>query len=193
MNLKSLSKTNSQKVGFKECKTCKKLKPFEDFYTGINPNGKKYTDRACRPCANRERNKRKGKTPQRFIKHLVSQLKYKRKETHIFQIDANQLIKLYNKQKGRCALSGEKMTHTKDGTGYHYKNISIDRINPKRGYIIENIQLVCYAINMMKWVHSNKDLIKWCERVAKHKGAGNNESKKQAITGKKRGICPSLH
>ena len=85
------------------------------------------------------------------------------------------------------------MTHTKDGTGYHYKNISIDRINPKRGYIIENIQLVCYAINMMKWVHSNKDLIKWCERVAKHKGKGNNESKKQAITGKERRIRSSLH
>ena len=46
---------------------------------------------------------------------------------------------------------------------------------------------------MMKWVHSNKDLIKWCERVAKHKGVGNNESKKQAITGKERGIRSSLH
>ena len=61
MHSRSPSKTNSQKIGHKKCKSRKKVLDLSNFYTGTNGNGRTYTDRTCRPCSNGEKNKRRGK------------------------------------------------------------------------------------------------------------------------------------
>ena len=68
-------------------------------------------------------------------------------------ITKNDIIELFTKPKGLCALSGVKMEHTihKNETVVENKyNISIDRINSDIGYTKENIQLVCWICNQMK-------------------------------------------
>ena len=167
MSSQSSSKISFLETGHKKCKTCKKVKPLSTFYTGINGNGNQYTEKACRACSNGERNKRKGKTPETYIRHIYSQLKYKRKNTHDYKITVEDLLALYKKQKGRCALSGTPMTHIK-GEGYTGTNISIDRIDPDEQYVPKNIQLICYAINMMKWTQKQEDLIEWCRLITKN-------------------------
>lgn len=37
-----------------------------------------------------------------------------------------------------------------EGSGRHLKNMSIDRIDPTKGYTEDNVQLVCAQVNMMK-------------------------------------------
>lgn len=181
MHSRSPSKTNSPKIGHKKCKSCKKVLDLSNFYTGTNGNGRTYTDRTCRPCSNGEKNKRRGKTPESFIRHLYSQLKYKRKKTHNYLITPEEIIELYYKQNGKCALSGIEMTHIKDGSGYHGENISIDRIDCKDHYHLKNIQLVCYAVNMMKWTQEQEEMLQWCIRI------NNNyyDNKKQTTKTKK--------
>lgn len=52
-------------------------------------------------------------------------------------------------QNGKCAISGLDMTYEL-GEGRIYTNVSIDQIMPSKGYTIDNIQLVCMAVNQLK-------------------------------------------
>jgi hypothetical protein len=58
------------------------------------------------------------------------------------------------------------MTFIKDGSGRHDTNISIDRIDNAGGYTEDNLQLVCSAVNMMKYTMDMEDLVSWCELIA---------------------------
>lgn len=80
-------------------------------------------------------------------------------------IDPGHLIELWDKQKGRCALSGHYMTHAKDGTGVHDFNVSIDRINPNLHYVPSNMQLVCHRVNIMKHNLTQDMFWHWCKNI----------------------------
>jgi len=62
------------------------------------------------------------------------------------------IINLYKKQGGCCAISGIKMSGVKNPSIKHRNptNISIDKIDPKKGYILDNIQLTCLWTNTGK-------------------------------------------
>ena len=75
-------------------------------------------------------------------------------------ITSEDLKTMWEKQEGKCALSGVYLTHHKDGSGVKEYNASIDRISGEKGYTIQNTQLVCYRINIMKNTLS-EDLFYW--------------------------------
>ena len=64
-------------------------------------------------------------------------------------INIDFLINLYNNQNGLKTISGIKMTHYHN-KGRCFTNLSIDRLDNTKGYLIDNIQLVCMAVNQMK-------------------------------------------
>lgn len=64
-----------------------------------------------------------------------------------------------------CALSGKKLIASSDTK---LNNISVDRIDSNKGYIVGNIQIVDRVFNVLKWNHKEIDLIEMCESVAKH-------------------------
>ena len=47
-------------------------------------------------------------------------------------------------------------------------NISIDRIDPNKGYTKENVQLICNRINRLKYTLSENDFFEICDLVIKH-------------------------
>ena len=60
------------------------------------------------------------------------------------------LKKLYEKQNGKCAISGMPL-ELQIGTGKPNPNkCSVDRINSNRGYNHRNVWLVCWWVNQMK-------------------------------------------
>lgn len=63
-----------------------------------------------------------------------------------------QLKELWEKQNGICAITGLKMVlpKTTAETNVGPKCASIDRIDNSKGYIIDNIQLVCYSANLAR-------------------------------------------
>lgn len=78
------------------------------------------------------------------------------------------LVELLRKQNYECALSGEPMTCIKKRGEVIRTNASIDRIDPKGEYNINNIQLVCTAVNSFRTDLSVEEFINWCKKVANY-------------------------
>lgn len=75
------------------------------------------------------------------------------------------LMYLWEKQNGKCALTGIPMTY-KFYEGRVNTNLSVDRIDSTKGYNKNNVQLVCMAANQMKNDLSIEEFIEMCEAVA---------------------------
>lgn len=85
-------------------------------------------------------------------------------------IDLEFLYYLWNKQNGKCALTGIPLTY-KFYEGRVNSNVSIDRIDSSKGYAKDNVQLVCMAANQMKNDLSQDEFLQMCQLVinnAKH-------------------------
>ena len=87
-----------------------------------------------------------------------------------FDITLEYLMDLWNKQNGLCAITKLPMTHS-ILQGKIKTNASVDRIDPKLGYVYGNIQWICNIINVMKSTMTLNELIGFCELITK-----NNEN-----------------
>ncbi len=78
-------------------------------------------------------------------------------------VTVNQLMEMWRKQEGKCAVTGLLMTWAK-GT-YLPASISIDRIDSSVGYRLDNVRLICYAINTFKGVWSDEHMIEMARAI----------------------------
>ena len=76
-------------------------------------------------------------------------------------------MRLFNKQKGLCALSGIEMTKVA-GKGMIQTNASIDRIKPGSAYEPGKIRLVCTLINGFRGNATDKEFLWWINKIAEH-------------------------
>lgn len=140
----------------KECTSCGRVKDESDFYKGRSD---------CIACKTNRHEVRISKSYASYLRNVCTQSGSavkagKRTKALPWEITPQDLIHLWEKQDGRCAISGVYLTHHKDGSGKKEYNASIDRINGDKGYTPQNIQLVCYRINIMKHTLS-EDMFYW--------------------------------
>lgn len=89
-----------------------------------------------------------------------------------FNISVTEMWDQWQKQDGKCALTGELLTFQKyngkknGNSVYISGTASLDRIDNTLGYIKSNIQWIHKDINVMKLDHSQKDFINLCKQVA---------------------------
>lgn len=84
----------------------------------------------------------------------------------VWGLSVDDVLGMYLSQGGKCALSGARMTYeAHDGLDKNWTAISIDRINSSRNYTIDNVQLVCVAVNIMKNEMPQGDFVTWCAKV----------------------------
>ena len=102
----------------------------------------------------------------RSPRNFLGQLRSYRNRKEFLSLDF--LVDLYERQKGLCAISGAVLTYTQ-GTGKNPSNMSIDRIDSNYGYTEENVQLVCYAVNLMKGEWPEQDLLSWCKTIVDYR------------------------
>jgi hypothetical protein len=76
------------------------------------------------------------------------------------EITEQDLIELYKKQRGLCAVTGHKLTCNKT-----LSDISIDRINSNLGYTKTNVQLVADLANKIKSDIDMNTLYYWMEKI----------------------------
>ena len=127
----------------------------------------------------RENNKWTGSGSGLVSGTLMTYLKRKAKERDLdFQVTAEQLWQLFNDQDERCALSGVKITLTRDIN--HQNNLdktkmsaSLDRIDNTKGYTIDNVQWVHKILNAMRRQYSVEEFVKWCKLVAENNKGGS--------------------
>lgn len=108
------------------------------------------------------------------VKHARARAKSLNREFDITYLD---LLEVFHKQNGKCILSGIEMQRTVLIKKNPY-NISIDRIDSKKGYTKDNIQLVCFIVNTMKLNYSDLEFFNNCKAVynnLKEKFDGRNK------------------
>lgn len=83
-----------------------------------------------------------------------------------FNITIQQLYDTFISQDKLCAISKVpikfKTNHKDEQTA------SLDRIDSKKSYTIDNIQWVHKIINQMKWTLTPNEFIEWCKIVTNH-------------------------
>ena len=88
------------------------------------------------------------------------------KQRNNVEVSIDFLLELFDKQKGRCALSGEYMTIAATDTRTQSSHVSLDRIDNSLGYTKDNVQLVTAKANYMRGKASISDFKSMCEKVA---------------------------
>ena len=87
-------------------------------------------------------------------------------------ITINDAWALFERQGGRCALSGVGLVmHVpakRVTRGAPSATASLDRIDSTCGYNPGNVQWVHKHVNIMKRDHSDLDFIEWCRKVVAH-------------------------
>lgn len=83
-----------------------------------------------------------------------------------FNISMKTLWQLYQKQKGKCALSGLPIVFSRKTA--KASTASLDRKNSKLGYTIRNIQWVHKDVNKMKMEYSYTYFLYLCKQVCQY-------------------------
>lgn len=86
---------------------------------------------------------------------LLQTRKRSLKTSKQYEIDLPVLIKMYQKQEGRCAVTG--VTMRKPIKPRDPFQPSIDRINSQKGYTPKNIRIVCLIVNMAMFTWGQDD------------------------------------
>jgi hypothetical protein len=94
--------------------------------------------------------------PRRVLSSIYNGAKRRSKKKGFgFNISKRDIEDLYVKQHGKCAITGINMTFIANDK---YK-ISLDRIDSKKGYLKNNVQLLCWWVNRCKSNYSKSDLL----------------------------------
>jgi hypothetical protein len=107
---------------------------------------------------------------RRFLGVTVSKTRYSaRKVRNLkFNIDIDYVMKMLERQQGKCALTGWDLEFTRGGSfGYctNPRGCTIDRIDSSKGYTRRNVQLTCWMPNKFKAEFSNTQLVEFCKTV----------------------------
>ena len=158
------------KNGKLHCRQCNSYKDPDDFHSLNSGHGYEHAKKyrlgkrsICKECHYENMKKRlRDSTVEIYMRELAKGIKSRSKRK--FKISSDDLVIIWHKQNGKCALSGVDMTH-KCLSGRIPTNASVDRIKHGEDYSIDNIRLVCSAVNMMRSDMPDNELIEWCERI----------------------------
>lgn len=80
-----------------------------------------------------------------------------------FSITIDDVLTLWERQKGRCYYTHRKMTQLQNS----HDTFSIDRIDNTKGYFLENIVLCCNIVNTMKNDLTVEDFLMYVQSIYK--------------------------
>jgi hypothetical protein len=162
------------------CYSCKIYKNLEDFQNFKRNKWRACKQPNCKKCSyNLEKISASKNKRDDLIRHLNSLIygcrsrskdtwklagSQRGKECSIVKED---LLELWYKQEGKCALSGIIMENMING-GYNIFNTSVDRIDTSKGYVKENIRLVCNKVNIMRSNMRDEELLMFCKAIVKN-------------------------
>jgi hypothetical protein len=90
-------------------------------------------------------------------------------------IDKDDLLGRCLEQANNCAITGVPMTfETKDITSKRTQ-ASVDRIDSRGNYSVNNIQIVCNIVNLMKHDMPQTDFLQWCALALKGRRRAEDE------------------
>lgn len=178
--IKEQKRKDEWKNGLLRCHICNEYLPVDNFGHSDHYPYRDNHDGRCRKCKTKQANDRKKNLTeeQGLLKMLQTRFlaarDRSRRQNLPFDITKEYLKELWDKQDGKCAISGIKMSF-EQCKGRTPTNVSIDQINHKNGYIMGNVQLVCMAVNQMKSDMEMEDLYMFCNAIIENKQNKNLE------------------
>lgn len=147
----------------KKCKKCK-LSILEGIVFRVHKtNGEQSICRSCEAKIAKEYRKN---NPDKIVKikkkyrdnhygtikhHVQEKISTWRKTSCVpSDLTVNYLIELYNNQNGLCYYSGENMVFGWVDGKIHHNSLSLDKLDPSKGYVQGNVVWCKYLINTMK-------------------------------------------
>lgn len=157
------------KEGKLKCTKCGEIKSISEFNVG-GPKYRAYRSALCKKCgSDKKSNRNIGGSLEKILKTRISGCKTRsKKNNYKFDITIDQLIELYNKQNGKCAISDIKMSLEVENGKKNPYGISIDRIKPGGDYTISNVRLVCNIVNSMRMDYGDDILLYVCKRIVEN-------------------------
>ena len=158
-----------------QCRICGEWKPLEKLQKSkVSKYGRM---RRCGACSSKELMVRYSQSPEKFLHFIGTGLyrsskqfgaKSKRSAESFSRemLTGPKLMALWESQGGRCAWTGLEMTHVL-GAGRQWRNASIDRIDPSKGYEDGNVRLVCVAVNLMRREMNDDEFLAWAKLVVR--------------------------
>ena len=170
----------------KRCPKCAQTKPGSHFGADRRtPDGQKCWCRRCRRLSAHARYRlvkaspefrektseaaiaSRGRSSRNYLRYLLGQTGSRGSHRHD-GLPLEHVLDLFEKQAGRCFYSGLPMTWTM-GQGRVDTNMSLERLDPSRGYEPGNVVLCCYFINVSKRSKSIEEWLHWAEAVWQHR------------------------
>ena len=144
------------------CTTCQK--PFKRKNSIHNINLKRgtknfYCSIKCNPKSSLDE-----LSPFRYLLNNV-----KRGRADLIDLDEQFLKELYNKQGGKCAITGLNMylrLNTTKGEKMPMQ-CSVDRIDNDKDYSKDNVRLTCLIANISRNIFSDQDVLNFCRNTSK--------------------------
>ena len=121
----------------------------------------------------RRRAERPKRSPLYYeIGRKLANAKYRSKERGLpFDLDHEYLLGLYEKQEGRCALSGRELKLDAMSRA-EPDSLSLDRVDNEGGYVRGNVRLVTWAVNLALQDWGTDRFVEMCRNVVEHLGSG---------------------
>lgn len=106
-----------------------------------------------------------------FLKLLREARVHSKAKKLDYNLSLEFLERLWQDQRGCCALSGLPLVHTHAHEVAPFldrkiHNVSLDRIDSTKGYTTDNVQLAAMAVNRIKYNLPDPTFIYLCTRVA---------------------------
>lgn len=162
-------------MGRLTCRVCKKRRSKKFFGARYHTGKYQRGTPVCSDCDAKNQVASAHKTPRHYLTRRIGDMKSRvnKKDIELDPgVDIDFLMRVFEEQKGFCAVSGLPMTWMHEGLSSNHgsrrgTNISIDRIDPDKGYTTENVRLVCDRVNKMKSNMSDGDFYFWCAILTK--------------------------
>jgi hypothetical protein len=157
------------------CTKCGVEKTLSDFYK--KSDSKRGVKSVCKKCVNQQMfiySRNRYATVHGRASQMFNSAKYRAKKRNIsFDLDFNYIKLLV--EMGYCAQTGLKLDlNVNDETHYGFFAPSLDRVDAKKGYTNDNIQVVCNMYNMGKSDADELNFIAMCMAVAERNS--NNQA-----------------
>jgi hypothetical protein len=105
-----------------------------------------------------------------FRWHLRNAKRRTKENGKEFSLTLDFLKELWEGQDGKCPYTGWQMKNLESSSPNKQLDLtpdraSLDRIDSSKGYVIGNVQFVCYMAQCCKSMFSSKQMIEFCEAV----------------------------
>ena len=157
--------------GLKKCFKCKDFKSIDEF--SKNKSNYDGYQKVCKDCFSnytcvKNGYKRKSfkikNSLEYYFNTKLSLLKNKCSLKNLpFDLEKGDLLKLFNKQEGKCYYTGIEITHNVGCS--QYNSISIERLTPELGYTKGNVVLSSFNMNSFKGMMNENEFKNFLKKV----------------------------